>query len=491
MTSGAGERSVIGLDIGTSGAKATAIDEGAAVLAEHEVAYPLLTPRPGWTEQAADAWWSAAGAALAQVARHLPRPPEALAMTGQMHGMVALDADGAVVRNPILWNDQRTEDAVAEIEAAVARNDLVARGGNPAITGFQLAKLVWLRRHEPEAFARTRSVLFPKDYMTYRLTGERVAEPTDASGSNAYDLRAGRWDEAVLRALGLDAGLYPPLVASATIVGRLHAEAARATGLPEGLPVVAGAGDNAAAATGLGITSAHLGRGSVSLGTSGVLQAPLARPTPEPHGRAHLFAHADGGYLLMGVTLAAAGSLAWLERTLFPSSNAATLADRAAASPVGARGVTFHPYLAGERTPYLDPDLRGAWRGLSLATTADDLTRSVFEGVAFSIGHAYDVMRPLVALETLVATGGGSRSRFWVQLLADVVNLPIARLRDEHGAAHGAALLAWRALGSDVRPRLVVADVIEPRPDPALTEAYRRYRAAAPPDRQVGEPDRS
>lgn len=483
MDSGASERSVIGLDVGTSGAKATAVTERAEVLAEHEAGYALLTPRPGWTEQSADAWWTAATTALAEVARRLPRPPEAIALTGQMHGLVPLDDAGAVVRNPILWNDQRTEDAVAEIEMAVSRDDLVARGGNPAITGFQLAKLVWLRRHEPEAFARTRHVLFPKDYLTYRLTGERVAEPTDASGSNVFDLATGTWDESVLTALGLDIALYPRLVASDALVGRLHADAARATGLPEGTPVVAGAGDNAAAATGLAISRTDLGRGSVSLGTSGVLQAPLARPTPEPRGRAHLFAHADGGFLLMGVTLSAAGSLGWLERTLFPSSDAAALSELAADSPTGARGVTFHPHLAGERTPYLDPDLRGAWRGLSLATTAADLVRSVFEGVAFSLGHAYEVMRPLCDLEMLVATGGGSRSRFWVQMLADVLHLPVTRLEEEHGAAYGAALLAWRALGADVRPHIPVADAIEPRHDAALEEAYRRYRELAPRDR--------
>lgn len=485
MPNGAGERIVIGLDVGTSGAKATAVDERAVVVAEHEAGYPLLTPRPGWTEQSADAWWSAATTALAEVTRALPRPPEAVALTGQMHGLVPLDDAGAVVRNPILWNDQRTEDAVAEIEMAVPRAELVTRGGNPAITGFQLAKLVWLRRHEPDVFARTRTVLFPKDYLTFRLTGERVAEPTDASGSNAFDLRQGRWDDAILRALDLDVALYPRLLDSDAVAGRVLPEAARSAGLPEGVPVVTGAGDNAAAATGLGIAKGVLGRGSVSLGTSGVLQAPLARPTPEPQGRAHLFAHADGGYLLMGVTLSAAGSLAWLERTLFPSHDAAALADLAATSPTGAHGVTFHPYLAGERTPYLDGDLRGTWRGLSLKADAADLARSVFEGVAFSLGHAYDVMRPLCSLEMLVATGGGSRSRFWVQLLANVLHLPITCLAEEHGAAYGAALLAWRALGSDVRPRIPVADVIEPQHDPALEEAYRRYRELAPRDRHA------
>ncbi|HRN17867.1 MAG TPA: xylulokinase [Trueperaceae bacterium] len=480
MHAAADDRTVIGLDIGTSGAKATAVNGRGEVLAEHGSGYPLLVPRPGWTEQSADAWWAAAAAVLTEVARRSPRPPEAIALTGQMHGLVPLDADGAVVRNPILWNDQRTDDAVAEIELAVPRSALVERGGNPAITGFQLAKLVWLRRHEPAAFARTRTVLFPKDYLTFRLTGERKAEPTDASGSNAFDLRSGRWDEEVLSALGLDAGLYPPLIASDTVVGRVSGAAARATGVPAGTPVVAGAGDNAAAATGLGISRHDLGRGSVSLGTSGVLQAPLERPTPAPGGRAHLFAHADGGFLLMGVTLSAAGSLRWVQETLFPTLDAASLAELAATSPTGAGGVTFHPYLAGERSPYLDPDLRGAWRGLSLATSSADLVRAVLEGVAFSLAHAFEIMRPLSDLKELVATGGGSRSRLWVQLLADALHLPVTRLAEENGAAYGAALLGWRGLGADVRPRISVADTLEPRQVPALVEAYERYRERAP-----------
>lgn len=480
MDTGSGGRVVIGLDIGTSGAKATAVDARGEVVAEREVGYPLITPRPGWTEQSADEWWRAATSALNAVAGGLGSAPVAVALTGQMHGLVPLDAGGEVVRNPILWNDQRTAEAVAEIEAAVPRTELVERGGNPAVTGFQLAKLVWLRRSEPEAFARVAKVAFPKDYVAFRLSGELRAEPTDASGSNAFDLREGRWDETTLKALGLDPGLYPALVASDAVIGRVTPDAAILAGIPAGTPVVAGAGDNAAAAFGLGISRRRLGRGSVSLGTSGVLQAVLDRPEVEPRGRVHTFAHADGGFLLTGVTLSAAGSLSWLRDTLFPSAGFEELSALAEGGAVGAGGVTFHPYLSGERSPYLDASLRGAWNGLSLATSSADLVRSVFEGVAFSLAHVHEVMQPLCDLEELVATGGGSRSRFWVQLVADALLLPVSRLEQEHGGAYGAALLGWRAVGEDVAPSVKVLEVLEPRRDPGLEEAFHRYLELAP-----------
>jgi xylulokinase len=476
------ERSVcLGIDVGTSGVKAVAVDASGGLMAEADRGYPLATPRPGWTEQQPEDWWAAACDALQELVAALAGTPvDALGLTGQMHGMVPLDGAGAVIRPAILWNDQRTGEAVREIEAAVDRATLVARGGNPAITGFQLAKVVWMRREEPEAYARLRRVLFPKDYLDLRLTGRAVAEPSDASGSNCFDLVRGAWDEEVLAALAIDRDLYPEVVASDAVVGPLTAEAAERTGLPEGLPVVAGAGDNAAAATGLGLSSAAPHLGSVSLGTSGVLFAPLAAPTPDPRGRVHLFAHADGGYYLLGVTLAAAGSLQWLRDTLFEDSDFAELASLAETSPVGANGVTFQPYLAGERTPYLDPDLRGAWRGLTLATRKADLVRAVFEGVVFSQRDSLEVMRPLAAPGRLLATGGGSRSPFWLQLLADALELPLTQLAGAPGAAYGAALLAHRGIGREVAPQLRPVAGYEPTASEALREAYARYRTWSP-----------
>lgn len=471
----------LGLDVGTSGLKGVALAADGTTVAEADAGYELLTPRPGWTEQRPEDWWAAATEVLRTLTSRLGADVvRGVGLSGQMHGMVALDEGDRPVRPAILWNDQRTGGAVSEIEARVPKRDLIARGGNPAVTGFQLAKLVWLRAQEPEAFAQTRSVLFPKDWIGLRLTGERVAEPSDASGSNAFHLAERRWDERVLAALDLDPGLFPRVVASDAHVGDVTTGAAQATGLRAGTPVTAGAGDNAAAATALGLSSRSPELGSLSLGTSGVIFAPVRSADPEPEGRVHLLCHADGGWHLLGVTLAAAGSLAWLQRTLAPHRDVEALLAAAGERPIGATGVTFTPYLAGERSPFLDPDLRGAFHGLSLAAELGDLVRAVLEGVAFSLRDTYQVMRPHSSLQRLLATGGGARSELWRQIVCDVLELPLGLPAHVPGAAHGAAVLAWRGLGQEV-PAPTVAAWTEPSGGAAYDEAYGRYRRHAPP----------
>ena len=471
----------LGVDIGTSGVRVLAVDEAGTVVAESTRSYPLLTPRPGWTEQNPEDWFAGTVAALQELTAKLGgHDIVALGLSGQMHGMVPLDAHGEVVRPALLWNDQRTGSGVAELSDAVPRETLVARTGNPAITGFQLPKLLWLRQAEPDNFTRTRHVLLPKDYLGFKLTGVMAAEPTDASGTNCFEIAQKVWDAEVLRALELSTDLFPEIVASHEVTGQLTDELARQTGLPKDLPVVAGAGDNAAAAIGLGLSSLTPGVGSVSLGTSGVVFAPLGAPTPDPEGRVHLFCHADGGYNLLGVTLAAAGSLQWYRDTLRPGVRFDELTQEAATSQPGANGVTFRPYLAGERTPYLDPDLRGSWTGLSLATTQADLVRSVLEGVAFSLRDALDIITPLAPLTQAFTTGGGARSEMWLQLTADVLGLPLTRPKQSQGPAYGAALLALQGLGVAEQAaslaQLESDHDFQPAQSELYQEALRRYR---------------
>lgn len=473
----------LGLDLGTTGVRVVAIDAQGALLAEVIHSYPLYTPKPGWTEQRPEDWTAASLAALREIALGLEgHEIIAIGLSGQMHGMVALDASGQPIRPAILWNDQRTGAAVAEIEAAIPRRELIARTGNPAITGFHLPKLLWLRQAEPEAYARTRHSLLPKDYLGYLLTGVMAAEPTDASGTNCFNLTQKAWDKEVLSAVGIDQALFPQIIPSHGVTGSLTAEAAAHTGLPEGLPVVAGAGDNAAAATGLGLSSRQLAIGSVSLGTSGVIFAPLLKPTPDPEGRVHLFCHADGGYHLLGVTLAAAGSLQWYRDTVAPDRSFDELLALAAQSPPGANGVTFKPYLAGERTPHLNPNLRGSFSGLSLATTQADLVRAALEGVAFSLRDALDVIGSLTTLTHALATGGGAKSDLWLQIVADVLELPLSRPAQNQGAAYGAALLALQGAGavSDAATVASQATVASFRPQQSgYREPLQRYRAVA------------
>ena len=475
----------LGVDVGTSGVGVVAMDRQGEVVARADNPVELLTPRPGWTEQDPGQWVAATEAGLSAVAASVGEDRVAgIGLSGQMHGMVALDSGERVVRPALLWNDQRTASAVDEITAAVGRERLIERTGNPAITGFQLPKVVWLRSNEPAAFARVRRVMLPKDYVGLVLTGEAVAEPSDASGTGAYHLATGSWDAEVLRAVGLDPAMWPRLVKSDDVVGGLLGSLARRVGLKPGTPVVAGAGDNAAAATGLALGRQHLAVGSVSLGTSGVLFAPLEEPRPDPQGRVHLFAHADGGFNLLGVTLSAGGSLRWFRDVMARGRLYDELLALAAGSAPGAGGVTFKPYLAGERTPHMRPDLRASFHGLSLATGLEDLVRAVLEGVAFSLRESLDVMAPLARPERWLATGGGARSDLWLQILADALASPVGRPVDAHdrvtevGAAEGAAWLAWRGLGHAPKREPRAAGWFEPDAarSEVVNEAFERYR---------------
>ncbi|MDF5706770.1 MAG: xylulokinase [Nostoc sp. S4] len=481
---------VVGLDLGTGGVRAIAVNLQGLVIAQATRSYPLLTPQPGWTEQNSADWVEASLAALFDVSQQLQGYRAiALGLSGQMHGMVPLDAQGKAIRPAILWNDQRTGKAVSEIEAAIPRQELIQRTGNLAITGFQLPKLLWLRAEEPQAYSRLWQILLPKDYLGYVLTGESVTEPSDASGVGCLNLANQQWDIDILHALDINPALFPPVIESTAIAGRLKAEIATRVGLPAGLPVVAGGGDNAAAAIGLGISSSNLNRGSLSIGTSGVIFAPCVgvarrrhRPIPDPQGRVHLFCHADGGYHLLGVTLAAGGSLRWYRDTFAPHLSYTELMDMAQRSQPGARGVLFLPHLSGERSPHLDPDTRGALVNLSLAHTPADITRAVLEGVAFSLRSVLEVISAIAPVHQLLAIGGGARSHVWLRILADVLQTELIAPKAEEGAAYGAAILAMVGIG--VYPNLEAAleilpqdsNLVQPQANPVYEAGFERYK---------------
>ncbi len=488
------EKVSIGIDLGTSGIKALAISSSGEAVAEASASYPLLTPQPGWTEQNPSDWVAAARVVLTEITAKLSDYEiVGLSAAGQMHGAVFLDANLEVVRPAPLWNDQRTAEACKEIERAIPRLELIRRTGNPAVTGFQLPKLVWLRATEPENFAKTKHVLLPKDYLTLQLTGELVTEPSDASGIGCLNLETQNWDLEILKALNLEPSLFPRVIPSSAVAGGLNKAWADATGLPAGLPVIAGAGDNAGAAIGLGLSSARPGVGSVSLGTSGVIFLPLEKPTVDPEGRVHLFCHADGGYHFLGVTLAAAGSLQWFKDSLATDTSFDTLMTEASSVPAGSEGLLFLPYLAGERSPHLDPNVRGAWIGLSLAHHRPHLVRALLEGVAFSLADTLEVMRPLAPLEKLLSIGGGSKSDLWLGIVGSVLGVKLERPDFEEGPARGAAVLAL--VGAGVYASVAAAlEATAPKSvdfptttDAAYKRSLERYRAAYPAIKAIGK----
>jgi xylulokinase len=462
-------RALIGLDIGTSGVKALAVsEEDGAILARCEVGYPLSTPRPGWSEQDPADWWRATQDALAALAVD---EVAGIGLSGQMHGLVALDAAGEVIRPAILWNDGRTAAECAEIEDKVGLERLIALTGNRALTGFTAPKLLWLRKHEPEAYGRIARIMLPKDYVRFKLCGEHAIDMADASGTLLLDVAGRRWSGEVLDALEIDPAWLPRLLESPEVSGVT----------PDGVPVAAGAGDQAAGALGVGVD--RPGPLSVALGTSGVVFAALPAFAADAQARVHAFCHAvPGGWHAMGVMLSAAGSLAWLRDTAAPGEPFGALVESAARWEPGVEGLTFLPYLAGERTPHADPDARGAFTGLGLRHDRGALVRSVLEGVAYGLRDSLDLLVELgVHPERGRASGGGARSELWLRIIASVLEIPLERPVVEEGAAYGAALLGgvaggtWAATDEAVAACVKVTGEVEP--EPAWIEPYAEGRA--------------
>jgi xylulokinase len=475
--------SLVGLDVGTTGVKALAVSPEGEVLARVEEAYPLSTPHPGWAEQDPEDWWRAAESALAGLA---VADIAAIGLTGQMHGLVVLDEHERVLRPAILWNDQRTAAECAEIEERLGLRRLVELTGNRALPGFTAPKLLWLRRHEPEVYEQITHVLLPKDYVRMRMTGEPAIDATDASGTLLFDVARRRWSDEVLAALEIPPDWLPTVLESPAVAGRTS----------EGVPVAAGAGDQAAGALGVGVD--RPGPLSVVLGTSGVVFAALPAFAANPEGRVHSFCHAvPNSWHAMGVMLAAAGSLRWLRDAVAPGEPFEPLTAEAEHWPPGAEGLLFLPYLAGERTPHADPNARAAFVGLSLRHDRGALVRAVLEGVAFGLRDSLELLRELgVEPQVGRASGGGARSELWLRIVASVLGVPLERTAVEEGAAYGAALLGGVAAGvfGDVHEAVAacvrVRDRIEPEPawGDAYARAYQRFRALYPAIRSLEEP---
>jgi len=469
---------LLGLDVGTTGVRCVAIDEAGEIRAKSSTDHPSYAPRPGWSEQQPGDWWTGSRLVLSRVAGEVGRDIAGIGLTGQMHGAVFLDRADRVIRPAPLWNDQRTASQCEAITQRVGAERLIEVTGNPALTGFQAPKILWLRDEEPEAYARVTSVLLPKDYIRLLLTGDKASDASDASGTLLLDLRARDWSVAILDALAIPRRLLPEVVESPASRGVLRPDVAAELGLPGGIAIAAGAGDQAAAAVGNGVIVEGLL--VCSIGSSGVVFAHSDRPVVDGSGRLHAFCHAvPGAYHIMGVTLAAGASLRWW-RDLVGKGTYEELNTLAGQAPPGSEGLLFLPYLSGERTPHLDSRARAAFFGLSARHGVAHLTRAVLEGVAFSLRDSLEMMVGLgIAPTEIRTTGGGARSPLWRQILADVLNRPIVRPVADQGPAFGAALLAGVAAGvygsvadacSRIRMRAEAT-----LPDPSRVSTYDHY----------------
>jgi xylulokinase len=423
---------LLGIDIGTSSAKGLLIDSEGRILGSAVRTYPLSAPRPGWAEQDAEDWVEAAASILNELGAD---GLDGIGLTGQMHGSVAVGEDGRALAPALLWCDQRTSEEAAWAESEAGPDRVRAITGNPVLTGFQLPKLIWMQRHMPDVWARTRQVLLPKDYVRLRLFGELATDASDASGTCLLDLRSRSWSQELCEAWGIAPSLLPPVRES-------WAETARW----KGAPVAAGAGDQAAAAVGTG--AVHPGLLSVSLGTSGVVFRALdGAPDPrEQKDAVHDFCHAQGGWHRMGVMLSCGSAISWVRDMLFPGEPFEALTRAAEDSEPGAKGVVFLPHLSGERCPIVDPGLRASFHGISVGHTRSDLARAVLEGICLNLAECLEELGAPVECE-VAATSGAAKSPFFLRLLASALGRPCRTRGSDEGPAYGAAILGGAAAG--------------------------------------------
>jgi xylulokinase len=441
----------LGIDIGTGGSRALLVDDRGVVRAGYTAAHEeMRMERPQWAEQRPENWWDAAVQAIRGVlakAGVSGREVKGIGLSGQMHGLVILDAAGAVIRPSLIWCDQRSQPQVDFVNATLGKEKVVQYTANPVLTGFTLPKLLWVRDNEPGNFERVRKMLLPKDYVRFCLTGEFASEVSDASGTAVFDVVNRRWSWEMMDGLGLDRSILPECYESSDVTGRITPRVAELTGLQAGTPVVGGGGDQAASAVGNGIVEP--GIVSCTLGTSGVVFAHMEQVAYDPAGRVHTFCHAvRDKWHVMGVTQGAGLSLQWFRNQLAPGTAYDALTAEAAQSPAGAQGLFWLPYLMGERTPHLDATARGGWIGLTARHARADLIRAVIEGVSYSQRDCLDIIEGLgVAVESVRASGGGAQSPFWRQLLASIMNKRVVTLETQEGSAYGAALLALAGTG--------------------------------------------
>jgi xylulokinase len=487
----------LGLDIGTGGSRALLIDAAgkqiAAITAPHE---DMRMEHPMWAEQRPENWWDASILAIRGVlaeANVTGKQVRGVGLSGQMHGLVILDSANAVIRPSLIWCDQRSQAQVDFIHAKIGRENVVAAIANPVLTGLTLPKLLWVRDHEPQNYERVRKLLLPKDYIRFQLTGEFATDVSDASGTALLDVLHRCWSTTMIDGLGLDREILPRVYESSEITGAISPAAAALTGLAAGTHVVGGGGDQAASAVGNGIVE-H-GIVSCTLGTSGVVFAHMDNVAYDPRGRVHTFCHAvRDKWHVMGVTQGAGLSLQWMRNQLAPGASYDELTAEAATAPAGSQGLFWLPYLMGERTPHLDARARGGWIGLTARHTRADLIRAVIEGVSYSQKDCLDIIEELgVTVSSVRASGGGARSLFWRQILADVFGKRVASLESQEGSAYGAALLAAVGTGeySSV-PEICRAVIREreslaprPRESALYAEAHPIYRALYPALRAI------
>ena len=477
----------IGADLGTSSLKILLVTPDGRIVKEVSRKYPVSFPHPGWSEQEPQAWWDAFVSAVRELSAEYGKDIKGIAAGGQMHGLVALDRADNVIRPAILWNDGRTAEETDYLNEVIGKARLSELTGNIAYAGFTAPKLLWMAKHEPDDFARIAKIMLPKDYLNYKLTGVHCTDPSDASGMLLFDVKRRRFSDEMLEVCGVDRNAVPKVFESAEAVGVLSGDAAAVLGLEPGIPVAAGAGDNAAAAVGTG--AVVNGRCNISLGTSGTIFIATDEFTDSPGNELHSFCHADGGWHLMGCILSAASCNEWFCDRILGSGDYRTLEAAIPDELLGANDVFFLPYLMGERSPINDTDARGTFTGLRLDTTRAAMELAVLEGVAFAVRDNLEAARRQgVNITQSTLCGGGAKSPLWQRIIANVLNIDILIPETEQGPGYGAAMLAMTAAGEYPSVRAAseaicgVRKVIRPEPELArkYEDRYARYREIYP-----------